>query len=202
MEGVRHLRRLAALAFLPLASCSYLTARGNDFADIWRLNVEVGVLGLEADVKLGELAHLGLGHKGFSRYGTTYNMEQESKDWAEIWLPFSLVYAFGHEPFALHYVRALGDTRSSFVWWWSPYQSTQDRCYGILPPLTERHSMRRTLLHAFDVEVSVFALIIGFEIGISLGELADFILGLFTIDIAGDDTKEGRAKRRLYEVKP
>ena len=183
-----------------LSGCTYASARANDFADIWRLNIETGVSGLQADVKIGELAHIGLGHKGFSRYGTTYQIEQESKDWAEIYLPFSLIYAFDREPFALHYVRALGDTRSVYVWWWSPYQSTQDRCFCLAPPLTQKQSSRRTLLHAFDLEVSLFVLIFGIEIGISFGELLDFILGIFTIDIAGDDTPEGRAKRRLYEL--
>ncbi len=200
MEGTRHLRRLIPLVLPFLAGCGYVNARGADFADIWRFNVETGALGIEANVKIGELLHVGVGHKGFSRFGTTYALEQESRDWAEIWLPFSLVYAFGQEPFALHYSRALGDTRTPYVWWWSPYQSSQDRCFMILPPLTERHSMRRTLLHSFDIEVGAFFLLIGFEIGVSLGELVDFLLGLFTIDIAGDDTREGRAKRRLYEV--
>ncbi|MBI2899397.1 MAG: hypothetical protein HYY17_04385 [Planctomycetes bacterium] len=192
--------RLGCLIALPLlAGCGYASARANDFADIWRINVETGALGIEADVKVGELAHVGVGMKGFSRYGTTYGIEQESKDWAEIHLPLSLIYAFGREPFALHYVRALGDTRSPYVWWWGPYQSAEDRCFALLPPVTERGSSRRTLLHSFDLEVSAFVLIFGLEFGISLGELVDFVLGIFTIDIAGDDTREGRAKRRLYE---
>lgn len=193
-------RLFALLLALPLGGCTYFSNRAADFGDMWRMNFETGVLGLEADVKLGELAHIGVGVKGFSRYGTTYLMEQESKDWAEVHLPVSLFYAFGKEPFALHYVYALGDTRTPWVWWWNPYVSAQDRCFLLLPPLTERQSSRRTLLHAFDVEVSAFVLIFGVEFGFSFGEFVDFLLGLFTIDIAGDDTPEGRAKRRLYEL--
>lgn len=193
------MKRLVLLV-LPLCGCTYFQNRAADFGDMWRLNAEIGALGLEADVKLGELAHIGVGMKGFSRHGTTYLIDQESKDWAEIYLPVSLVYAFGKEPFALHYVYALGDTRSVYVWWWNPYVAAQDRCFMLLPPLTEQHSSRRTLLHAFDVEVSAFVLVFGIEIGFSLGEFVDFLLGLFTIDIAGDDTPEGRAKRRLYDL--
>lgn len=186
--------------FLLLSGCGYINARTADFADIWRANVETGALGLEADVKLGELAHAGAGVKGFTRHGTTYMIEQESKDWAEIHLPFSLIHLFGREPFALHYVYALGDTRSPFVGWWNPYQSAEDRCFLLLPPLTERQSSRRTLLHAFDIEASAFVLVVGFEFGFSIGEFLDFLLGLFTLDIAGDDTREGRSKRRLYAL--
>lgn len=194
------MRKLALLLAIPLAGCGYLGNRTSDFGDVWRLNVETGALGIEADVKVGELAHVGVGQKGFSRYGTTYLLDQDSRDWAEIHLPLSLVYALTKEPFALHYVYALGDTRSQFVWWWNPYQSAEDRCWLLLPPLTERGASRRTLLHSFDLEASFFAIVFGLEVGFSLGEFVDFLLGLFTIDIAGDDTKEGRSKRRLYEL--
>jgi hypothetical protein len=193
-------RLLPLVLALPLAGCGYLKNRAHDFGDLWRVNVETGALGLEADVKVGELAHVGVGQKGFSRYGTTYLIEQESKDWAEIHLPVSLFFAFGKEPFALHYVYALGDTRSTFVWWWNPYVSAQDRCFLLLPPLTEQKSARRTTLHAFDLEASAFVLVFGLEVGFSLGEFVDFVLGLFAVDIAGDDTPEGRAKRRLYDL--
>ncbi len=42
-------------------------------------------------------------------------------------------------------------------------------------------------VHAFDVEVTVMALLLGARVGFSPGEFLDFLLGWFGIDIAGDD---------------
>ncbi|MHC5021527.1 MAG: hypothetical protein ACYTGX_15765 [Planctomycetota bacterium] len=42
-------------------------------------------------------------------------------------------------------------------------------------------------VHAFDVSVDVYALALHVGVGVSLGELADFLLGWFGVDFAGDD---------------
>ena len=42
-------------------------------------------------------------------------------------------------------------------------------------------------VHAFDVEASVYAGVVYVKVGFSPGELLDFVLGWFGIDIAGDD---------------
>jgi hypothetical protein len=41
-------------------------------------------------------------------------------------------------------------------------------------------------IHAFDLEAEV-GLLVFVETGFSIGELVDFLLGIVTIDIAGDD---------------
>ncbi len=181
-------------------SCSYLSKRASDFGDMWRFNLETGGLGLEASVKVGELADIGIGQKGVHRYGTTYLIEQESRDWAEIHLPLSLFLGLTDEPFALNYVYQLGETRSDFVWWWEDPQSVQERSWVLLPSLTENGSRNRTILHWFDLEVSAFVLVFGLDLGFSLGEFVDFLLGWFGVDIAKDDSRKGRMKRRLHHL--
>jgi hypothetical protein len=54
----------------------------------------------------------------------------------------------------------------------------------------------RSWLHVFDVEFGL-SLFFGFDVGFSPGEFLDFLLGWFGIDIANDDTEEGRARRSL-----
>ena len=46
---------------------------------------------------------------------------------------------------------------------------------------------RKARVHAFDVEASVYAGIVYARAGFSPGELLDFLLGWFGVDIAGDD---------------
>ncbi len=42
-------------------------------------------------------------------------------------------------------------------------------------------------IHAFDVEVAVYAIVPYVRVGFSPGEFLDFLLGWFGADIAGDD---------------
>jgi hypothetical protein len=51
-----------------------------------------------------------------------------------------------------------------------------------------RAAHRWNHVHAFDVSVDVFAGVVHVGVGVSLGEVADFVLGWFGLDIAGDDT--------------
>jgi hypothetical protein len=50
----------------------------------------------------------------------------------------------------------------------------------------------------WDLEVGVMALVAGVDLGFNLAEFADFFLGWFGLDLGGDDTREGRARRRLW----
>ena len=43
-------------------------------------------------------------------------------------------------------------------------------------------------VHAFDAELGVYLLVVNAKVGLSPGEGVDFLLGLFGIDIAQDDT--------------
>jgi hypothetical protein len=51
-----------------------------------------------------------------------------------------------------------------------------------------RIAHRGARIHAFDIEAGISALFVGVRVGFSPGELLDFLLGWFGIDIAGDDT--------------
>ena len=60
--------------------------------------------------------------------------------------------------------------------------------YGVHRDVSEYERYQRwSRVHAFDIEVGAFALILGFKAGFSPGEFVDFLLGWFGVDIAGDD---------------
>ena len=59
---------------------------------------------------------------------------------------------------------------------------------------------RRARIHAFDIEASVYAGIVYARAGFSPGELLDFLLGWFGVDIAGDDRSLEREEGRGEDV--
>ena len=54
---------------------------------------------------------------------------------------------------------------------------------------TTVHKHFRNHVNGFDLEAGLFLGIIGCRVGFSPGQFADFLLGWFGLDIAGDDTK-------------
>lgn len=48
--------------------------------------------------------------------------------------------------------------------------------------------VRKARVHAFDIEVSAYALVVGAAAGFSPGEFLDFLAGWFGLDLAGDDS--------------
>jgi hypothetical protein len=57
-----------------------------------------------------------------------------------------------------------------------------------MPPDGKFNNYRPRPITAFDIEAGVFAGFVGVHVGVSPGQLADFLLGWFGVDIAGDDT--------------
>ncbi len=53
---------------------------------------------------------------------------------------------------------------------------------------------------AAAAKATAFALVFGLDFGFSFGEFVDFFLGWFGVDVAGDDTREGRAAKRLHHL--
>ena len=71
----------------------------------------------------------------------------------------------------------------------SPGQWTIDGVDLDRPRLLAAH--RWNHVHAFDVSADVYAGVLHVAAGVSLGELADFVLGWFGVDLAGDDGPTG-----------
>lgn len=151
-----------------VTGCGYLEARGRDLSQIVRL--EVGpALAFSVDTRLGGLLDFGVGG-GYSwdaalLYGAPYAGKQLR------------IVAPGFCR------RALGPTEE-----WS------HTCPSILPPAFARETYTLpdythlgTHLHEYDVEAGVAAGVVHVHVGVSPGEILDFVLGLATIDIAGDD---------------
>jgi hypothetical protein len=156
---------------LPLAlasGCGYAQARARDFSQI--LRVEAGVaFAFDVDTRLGGLLDFGLGGGYSWDVGLLYGEPYAGKQLRVV------------APGVCR--RALGPTR---IW--------SHTCPSVLPPLTANETYELpdythlgTRLHEFDIEVEVSAIFVHVRFGLSPGELADALLGIFTIDIAGDD---------------
>jgi hypothetical protein len=54
------------------------------------------------------------------------------------------------------------------------------------------------IVSSFDIEVNIGCLL-GARLGFSFGQFADFLLGWFGLDIAGDDSPTAAEQARLHE---
>jgi hypothetical protein len=179
------------LLALALGGCGYLRDRGRDLLDVFRIEGSVGV-GLHVHVNATELAHVGAGSSRRYEGGIVYG-EPGADRRVEDDFPLSYVYTLvDPETEALHTLR----------WGKEDRYSPQHRCYWIMPGEIGRSAWQRDLLHYFDIEVGVFVGIVGIQVGFSLGELVDFILGIFTFDIADDDGTEKRMSKKLWSKVP
>lgn len=185
---------LQALPILALAAgCSgfgqYLTARARDFGDCWR--AEAGeVRGFSLSARGGGIVDLGLGWVVGETAGWTYGRWSSAgtfidQSGSEQWFPLTPSGTGLHA-----YVGA---------------ESQEHDCWWLMPALLARTSTpsgmkwiwvasgpdgRWARVHAFDVEIAVHLFVGGVRLGFSPGELLDFALGWFGLDIAGDDRRE------------
>ncbi len=179
------------LGAVPSMGCAYLRDRGRDFVDIWRVEGSVGV-GLHAHVTATELAHIGVGSSRRYVAGIMYG-EGTSERRIEDDFPLSYVWTIADpETESLHSLR----------WGNSNEGAAQHRCFWMVPGELNRNTYERDVLHYFDIEVGVFAAIVGFEVGFSIGELFDFIVGLFGFDLGNDDGNEARQAKRMWQKVP
>ena len=184
------MRRLWALLLaLPSVGCAYMGDRGADFADCFRFEGSVGV-GVQANVAVGELFHLGVGSSRRWSAGWRYGAATTEKR-VEDHFPLSYVWTLvAPDTESLHSLRIGEDAKTS-----------QHRCYIVLPGELNRSLWKKDPLHYYDIEVGVMAAILGAQVGFSPGEFVDWLLGWFGADIAGDDG-DRRAKKRLYRPIP
>ncbi len=180
-------KAIAAITLASLLSgCAYLGSRARDLGDIVRLEGSIGV-GLQANVNAGELAHLGIGSSRRSSAGWAYGMTTSERR-VEDHFPLSYVESLVHpQAVALHGL-TMGEGSDAVT----------HRCPVLASGALSSGSVRKPDMQFWSLEIGVMIVAVGAEIGFNPAELVDFILGVFTIDVAGDDAPEGRARRGLW----
>lgn len=174
---------------------TYAKDRGNDFLDMFKLTAAVG-LGFHADVEATDLVHLGAGGSLMPMSGGFYGRElaggldcnlnlppvtwlmpglKESQE--ELRVPYYLITHC--------HVEGMDPHRTI---------ETADSCACFISPLLTRRDIEKPFHRLFDIEAGGTAVLVGGRAGFSPGECLDFILGLFTIDFAKDDTKKKEAE--------
>lgn len=188
-----------------LTSCNYVVDRSLDFVDQYRIAIGAG------SVVGARISQLGLVDTGLMfgvkpaaatlglRYGRAFYFEQGDPtmdaDQAEIIKTTHIVgmdYGKGSYKSARNSAAVLP---ALFTWtdstptdfeWQVPEEGEDFEDRSWLWSANTFESNRYAQIHAFDMEVGV-GLFVYVEVGYSPGELLDFLLGLFTIDIADDD---------------
>lgn len=154
---------LVSLAALPaLCGCQGMEHL-RDLSEILILRGSVG-LGVRASSRIGGLAHPGLGLNASYEFGLCHG-------------PYAGVH--GSADIILYHVEQCQDKREGD----SGSSAVRDcECAGLALPLATCAG-DYPWIQVADLEVSVFAGVIGVGIGISLGELLDFFTNLFGLDL-------------------
>ena len=185
---------------------TYLQKRGRDVLDMFRLQFGGGVTA-HADVQLGQLAHVGLGGNAADIVvlgGLTRGAWQITEERYRCF-PFSNVLAaMDAGPKGLlvmhsHYEYVSGASGADH----------EDACAWLLPLLFNYNSKtqqfeftREPPTRWLDLEVGA-SFVFAVRVGVSPGEMLDFVLGWFGVDLAGDDGKgRGRPLALPGETEP
>jgi len=160
----------------------YVERRILDAVDIFQAQTSWGV-GMSADAEILGLLHAGTG-ASYERAMGFEGRELLRRTVVRAGCPFSNLYhaCKWEGSFAVLHERHERSLRF-------PDEKTVDACYWILPcvfnasPKWERPHWWSRL----RVEGGVFVGLIGVRAGLHLGEAADFLVGLFGLDLAGDD---------------
>ena len=194
MERTGHLRRLVLAGIaVSLAGCSWTSARTRDFGDLFRLEGQVGY-GLSAHAHAGELAHVGVGSSRNWSAGVLYG-EAGTQTITEDHLPLSVIWSFTN-PSKEHVHRIkVGEEGTEGT----------HRCFLIFPGALKPGTLQKHDIHYLDLEAGFLAGFVGLEVGFSLGELLDFIMGLFKwsdewtfMDPGQDDTWDERDLKQFW----
>jgi hypothetical protein len=154
-------RLLPVLAAALLAGCAYARDRAADLADIVAIEAGAGI-GLHADVKATDWAHLGLGYAHVRKVGLRGRDIESLRD-REVGLPLSGTLAVGA--------------------WRDGNLARLGHLHADIPDLLAYEDPWRRA----DVEVGVTAGVLSLRAGFSPGQLVDFLAGLVGLDPAGDD---------------
>lgn len=201
---------LILLVFLSSSGCAsvgrYFADRGNDFLDIFGLNVSYGA-GVLVNVRATQFAQVGLVAFSGARFG--FN-GRRCLSWYEESIEIGISpFYYGREVSTasmssnmpeIHQVMrvytllgpifALFETEESDV---TP-QSEKGSFAIIFREDGDKSFDEAYDRRLFDIGFSVHCLLVGIEVFVNPAEAIDFVLGLFTIDLSGDDGGRTRGK--------
>jgi hypothetical protein len=175
---------LAALLAACGPGCRYLANRGKDLTDIVAPGISPGG-GIGARVSATRLVALEIiAQKDEDFFG----WRERAAHWYES--------AYGL-PFSIWRMPAIGEGERPVRHWYDMF--TTSRRLDQYPKREETEDRRHTLfffsggrglrlIDFLDVEVGVSALIGGVELSLRPGQVLDFFLGWFGLDLSGDDT--------------
>lgn len=194
---------LLMLSLLLVPGCTYLSNRGRDFAEMFRLQGGIG-RGLGVTTRAAGLLDLGLNTPGqFPHasgmglvWGDPYFLSDDLND---------IDFMRGLHNETLGVDRASGEYFQAHKCWailpvvfsrvdtlaGPVYPASEDQYDWIEGPmLWSEEALEQNPwahVHAFDAEVGLYLLVANVKAGVSPGETVDFLLGIFGIDIAQDD---------------
>ncbi|GIW71193.1 MAG: hypothetical protein KatS3mg102_0735 [Planctomycetota bacterium] len=149
------------MSVLGLGGCSYLSDRAADLVDVFTVEVGFGP-GLHADLKATDWLHLGVGYAQLRKAGLRGRDAVWMRD-REVGLPLS----------ALLWVGA----------WREGALERLGHLHADVPDLLAYPDPWRRA----DLELGLSAGLVSVRLGLSPGQLLDFLAGLFGFDPAGDD---------------
>lgn len=203
MNGLTEAKRLVCCMLASLlisvscGGCAYLGDRARDLSDIISVGVSTGG-GVLVGAKATRLLSLDLGTR---KNETFHGWHARHGRWIEstegIWFAFFWSPRLGKEPAppwawtdvlkTSHTKKALlGSDHTSAV------DSTryEERAYHLFV-LTRRENA--PLIEELDIQLDASFIIGGLQLVVSPGQLLDFLAGILTLDLAGDDAPDGEA---------
>jgi hypothetical protein len=193
-----HRKTAVAAALIAAATlvqgCAYTAARGRDFTDVLSLGISGGG-GLGARATATRLVALELGAQKDEKL---VGWRERNFGWVES--SYGLLFASWRQP-------SLDEEPLPEK---SPFQLiTTSQRRNFFPARTEVEETRHIFfilagargvrpVTALDVGVGLSALIAGLEVTVSPGELVDFLLGWFGVDIGRDDDVRFGDKRQEF----
>jgi len=183
------------LLLLPFAACSYMDARARDLGDCFIYRWQSDAFGVGADAKVGPLAAVVGGW--YSEYGygkdTWWQKPGYTLTKHGTGIPFTTLGPFGYGQ-SLSRLFATGSTGNHVA---NPKGYDDVTSWLLLSDVFDLDDSspfaltpEQRLVDMFGVEVGVAPLFWQAHVGFNVAEFADFVLGIFYLDIFGDDAVE------------
>ncbi|MBI3818936.1 MAG: hypothetical protein HY286_09630 [Planctomycetes bacterium] len=186
MKPILRIVLLIIIPALAFTSCktsagAYFQDRLNDFVDVIPVSVAAGP-GLFASVRATVMVGTGIGYAEAWRAGVRLPDESHRK----------------YDDLARYQVWREEEVGLGILWF---HQDTSEPDWGgmgnflifAFPPGGSCGSSHFHFISALDVEAGIHLGIVGLRVGVSPGQLIDFLLGWTTLDIASDD-RESRSE--------
>lgn len=157
-------------AWMLLPGCGYLQDRHRDLLHVLWADIGYG-LGLGVDFQITDAVHSGI---AFNVITEKVGLQREI---AKPWTEHGLAFLIGRS--VVDGIKDGTTIRDGFLF----NRAAFSRPW---PDIPLHHNRQRPWLSFLDVDVGVYALVAS-RVGFSPGELVDFLLGWFGIDIGADD---------------